>query len=59
MELILQQELFKNDKYSLTFGDDKEAIFTIVDEEFPGNNQFGRINCITILIRDYKNRTED
>jgi len=46
----LTPELFVNNKYSVT-GRNCEALFTIIDEEFAGHNQLGRINRITILVK--------
>jgi hypothetical protein len=42
--------MFVNDKYTVVYGN-REALFTIIDEEFAGNNSLGRINRITILVR--------
>jgi hypothetical protein len=51
MYLVLTEDLFVNDRYTDAYGN-REARFTIIDEEFPGNNQLGRINRITVLVRD-------
>jgi hypothetical protein len=51
MTITLKPEMFKNNKFSCFYGD-KEALFTIVDEEFEGNNKLGKINRIVILVRD-------
>jgi hypothetical protein len=53
MEIQLSEDLFTNDEYSIRYGENKEALFTIVDEEYPGNGRIGRIDCITILTRTY------
>jgi hypothetical protein len=45
--------MFDNGKYSVTYGTNKEALFTIVDEEYKGSNHLGRINKLTILVREY------
>jgi hypothetical protein len=52
MEVVLTEDLFKNNKYSVRYGD-REALFTIVDEEFAGNNRLGRINQITCVVRTF------
>jgi hypothetical protein len=49
-ELILTQDKFVNNKFTFSYGD-REALFTIVDEEFAGSNNLGRINRITVLVR--------
>jgi hypothetical protein len=38
----------------VTYGN-REALFTIIDEEFYGNNTLGRINRITVLVREFDN----
>jgi hypothetical protein len=50
MELILTEDMFTNGRYSIRYGN-REAVFTIVDEEFSGNNRLGRINRINCLVR--------
>jgi len=50
MEIELKQEMFVNNKYTVSYGS-REASFTIIDEEFAGNNTLGRINRITVLVR--------
>ena len=50
MEILLKQEMFANNKYAVSYGS-REALFTIIDEEFAGNNTLGRINRITALVR--------
>jgi hypothetical protein len=52
MQLILQEEMFRNGEYSVRYGN-REALFTIVDEEFAGKNYLGRINRITVLVRTF------
>jgi hypothetical protein len=42
---------FVNNKLTLKYGGNKEALFTIVDEEFPGMNHIGRVNLVTIAVR--------
>jgi len=50
MEIRLKSEMFVNNKYATSYGN-REALFTIIDEEFAGNNTLGRINRITVLVR--------
>jgi len=50
MEITLKPGLFTNNKYAVSYGN-RDALFTIVDEEFAGNNTLGRINRITVLVR--------
>lgn len=52
MELVLHQEMFTNNRCTVTYGN-REALFTIIDEEFFGNNRLGRINRITALVRRF------
>jgi hypothetical protein len=52
MEVVLHPEMFVNDRYTVTYGN-REALFTIIDEEFAGNNHLGRINRITVLVREF------
>jgi len=52
MELVLRNADFVNDKLLVRYGSNKEALFTIVNETFPGNNNLGRVNRITCLVRD-------
>jgi hypothetical protein len=56
VELVLDESLFENDKYSITYGNNRVALFTIIDEEFKGRNNLGRVNRITILTADSDNR---
>jgi hypothetical protein len=51
MEIVLTPEMFVNNRYTVTYGN-REAVFTIIDEEFSGNNRLGRINRITVLVRE-------
>jgi hypothetical protein len=53
MKLVLKQDMFVNGKYSVSYGTNREALFTIVDEEFPGDGHLGRINRITVLVREF------
>jgi hypothetical protein len=50
MEVQLTPDLFVNNKYAVVYGS-REALFTIIDEEFAGHNRLGRINRITTLVR--------
>jgi hypothetical protein len=52
MEIVLQPEMFVNNRYTVVYGN-REALFTIIDEEFFGNNHLGRINRITVLVREF------
>jgi hypothetical protein len=52
MEIILSKDMFVNDRYSVSYGS-REALFTIIDEEFAGLNNLARINRITILVREF------
>ena len=52
MQLILTETMFTNNKLLVAYGN-REALFTIIDEEFFGNNHLGRINRITVLVRQY------
>jgi hypothetical protein len=52
MEVILHPDMFDNNTCTIRYGN-REALFTIIDEEFFGNNQFGRINRITVLVREF------
>jgi hypothetical protein len=59
MEVRLTQDMFVNNKYHVAYGN-REAMFTIVDEIFAGNNNIGRINKITTLVRKFSvNRNEE
>jgi hypothetical protein len=44
--------MFVNNQYAIAYGN-REALFTIIDEEFAGNNRLGRINRIIILVREF------
>jgi len=50
MEITLNSNMFLNNKYITSYGN-KEAMFTIIDEEFAGNNTLGRLNRIAVLVR--------
>jgi hypothetical protein len=52
MEVVLNEGLFTNDEYTVRYGN-RKATFTIIDEEFPGNNRLGRINRVNCLVREY------
>jgi hypothetical protein len=53
MEIALRESMFENNTYSVSYGTDKQAVFTIIDEEFKGNNRLGRINRMTCLVRTF------
>lgn len=50
-EIVLKAENFVNGKLYYSFGLNKQAVFTIVDEEFSGANTLGRINRVTCMVR--------
>jgi hypothetical protein len=50
MEIILQESMFENNRCYVSYGTDKQAVFTIIDEEFQGNNRLGRINRMTCFV---------
>jgi hypothetical protein len=52
MEVVLLESMFTNNKCYVTYGN-REAVFTIIDEEFAGNNHLGRVNRITVLVRQF------
>jgi hypothetical protein len=52
MTVVLREDMFTNNKCVVSYGTHKEALFTIVDEEFYGNNHLGRLNLITCLVRE-------
>jgi hypothetical protein len=52
MEVVLAKDMFENNKCLVAYGN-REALFTIVDEELFGNNRLGRINRITVLVREF------
>ena len=52
MEIRLTQDMFVNNKYRVTYGN-REAMFTVIDENFLGNNNIGRIFTITVLVRQF------
>ena len=52
MILTLKESDFVNNKFTITFAGNREAMFTIVDEAFPGNNTIGSVNKIVILVRN-------
>jgi hypothetical protein len=53
MEIVLHEDMFINNKLAVSFGDRKEALFTVIDEEFAGLNNLARINRVTILVRQF------
>jgi hypothetical protein len=52
MEVRLWEGAFTNNTCVVPYGDNMEATFTIVDEEFSGANTIARINQIVISIKD-------
>jgi hypothetical protein len=52
MEAVLTADMFENNRCLISYGN-REALFTIIDEEFAGNNCLGRINRITVLVREF------
>jgi hypothetical protein len=58
MEIILRKYMFVNDKYLVQYGN-REALFTIIDEEFAGLNNLGRINRVTVLVRIFNTRKKE
>jgi hypothetical protein len=58
MEIVLRPEMFVNNRYTIAYGN-REALFTIIDEEFAGNNHLGRINRITVLVREFSTLGEE
>jgi hypothetical protein len=58
MELVLHPEMFTNNVYAVRYGN-REALFTIIDEEFQGHNTLGRVNRITALVREYDEQEKE
>jgi len=54
MNIVLTPDKFTNNKLTVQYGD-REALFTIIDEEFEGINRLGRVNRIVILVRKFAN----
>jgi len=52
VQLVLEENKFVNNKYMFSYGN-RDVLFTIIDEEFAGHNNLGRINRITILVRKH------
>jgi hypothetical protein len=52
MEIVLREDMFQNNKLYVSYGANRQALFTIIDEEFAGNNRLGRINRVTCLARE-------
>jgi hypothetical protein len=50
IQITLKESDFENNKFTFSYGN-REALFTIVDEEFAGHNTLGRINRMTVLVR--------
>ncbi len=52
-DLILRESEFVNNKFYFSYGVRKQAMFTIVDETFQGNdNGLGRVNRLTCMVRN-------
>lgn len=51
MELTLNERDFVNGRFVVAYGQNMEAMFIIVDEEFQGMNNIGRVSKIAILVR--------
>jgi hypothetical protein len=51
VEIVLTEDLFVNNVYTYRYGT-WSAVFTIVDEEFAGDNRLGRVNRVTILVTE-------
>jgi hypothetical protein len=58
MEIILSKGMFVNNEYLVRYGN-REALFTIIDEEFAGLNNLARINRITALVRIFDTKGEE
>jgi len=54
MRIALKPEMFENGRFFISYGN-REALFSVVDEEFAGRNALGRINKINILVRKFTN----
>lgn len=52
MEVKLWEGMFSNNVCVVPYGDNMEATFTIVDEEFQGSNTIARVNQIVISVKD-------
>jgi hypothetical protein len=50
VQLVLKETDFENNKFDFFYGN-REALFTIIDEEFAGHNRLGRINRMNVLVR--------
>lgn len=51
MNITLDPAQFVNNKLTVNYGIRKKAIFTIIDEDFPGLTTIGTINVVTALIQ--------
>ena len=52
VQIVLNEKQFENNRFTFSYGN-REALFTIVDEEFLGHNQLGKLNRMTILVRSF------
>jgi hypothetical protein len=53
MTVNLTPGQFVNNKLTVNYGIRKRAIFTIINENFPGLNRLGTINLVTVLIQTF------
>jgi hypothetical protein len=53
MLIVLEESMFVNNKLLVSYGTRQQAEFTIIDEEFMGANNLGRVNRVTCLIRKF------
>jgi hypothetical protein len=51
MEVNLRPEMFERNVCVVQYGDDMEATFTIIDEEFAGANTLARVNCVLVRVK--------
>jgi hypothetical protein len=58
MDVVLTNDMFENNRCVIAYGN-REALFTIIDEEFFGNNHLGRINRVTVLVREFDTTGEE
>jgi hypothetical protein len=58
MELILNETLFKDDEYTVHYGN-RTATFTIIDEELAGHHRLGRLNRINCVVREFNEAGEE
>jgi len=51
MKVKLDISQFENDRLVVSYGSDRQALFTIVDEEYQGQSSAASVNKINILTR--------